>query len=538
MEAPAAPPLSPRLAAVAAPISAAAPAGTDATYEDAFQQLKTEVNALGEAGDVDFDRIVALSEQVLTTLSKDLNAACYLALGLVRTEGFAGMAEGLAGVRLVATGFWEDLFPPKRRMRARQNALQFLADRMADWAESARPTPDQREDVERAAQELARLQEAATERMGDQAPALGLLRRHLREALQRLPKPDPAPAAEAPPSAPTAPADGATPASPAPSPTLAKASTPAAPGGTGEIKTSADATRAVVAAARFLRESDPYDPAAVRLLRALRWGPLVAAPPAEGGTTKIPPPPEPRRAYLTGLLQKDPAALAREAEDQIGQAPFHVWLDLQRLAASALAQLGQPARAAYEAVCQEAGALAARLPDLPTLRFKDGTPFADPLTQDWLAEQAAAHAAAVGSSAGTSLGASGGDDALAEALAAAKARLADGDLAGAIGALQPGAGPPAERFRRRLAAADLLYKGGRPDVARPLLDQLTEDVDRYRLGGWDPALAAAALRLQHATLAALAAKEKGPDKAPLTAEAAAAFSRLCRVDPAAALSAG
>ena len=537
MEAPpAAPPLSPRVSAIAAPISAASPAGVDATYEDAFQQLKAEINTFGEAGDVDFGRIVALSEKVLTTLSKDLNAACYLALGLVRTEGFSGLAEGLAGVRVVAADYWEDLFPPKRRMRARQNALQFLADRLSDWTEAARAEPGERELVERATEELARLQEVVTDKMGDQAPALGLLRRHLRDALRRLPapQPDPPPAdAPAPAAAPAPSGNGvaAPPAASSPAP-----STSASAAGPGEIKTSADATRAVVAAARFLRESDPYDPAAVRLLRALRWGPIVAAPPAEGDTTKIPAPPEARRAYLAGLLQKDPAALAREAEDHIGQAPFHCWLDLQRLAAGALAQLGPPGRAAYEAVCQEAGALAARLPALPTLRFKDGTPFADPLTQDWLSEQVAAQAAAHAGS-GAAPPQEDRSDALAEALAAAKARLADGDLAGAVGALQPGAGPPAERFRRRLAAADLLYKGNRPDVARPLLDQLAEDVDRYRLASWDPALAAAALRLQHATLHALAAKEKGPEKATFVADAAAAFARLCRVDPAAALSA-
>ena len=529
---PAAPPLSPRLAAIAAPISATAPAGADAAYEDAFQKLKTEVNSLGEAGDVDFDQIVALGEQVLTTLSKDLNAACYLALGLVRTEGYAGLADGLAAVRLVADGFWDDLFPPKRRMRARTNALQFLADRLSDWAEAARPEPDERETVERATDELARLQDVVTERMGDQAPALGLLRRHLREALRRLPEPPPA--AEAAPAAPASPATDTVPAS------SAGTSSAGAPPTAGDIKTAADAARAVVAVARFLREADAYDPTAVRLLRALRWGPLTTAPPAEGGTTKIPPPPEPRRTYLIGLLQKDPATLAKEAEDQIGQAPFHFWLDLQRLAAQALAQLGQPGRAAHEAVCQEAGALAARLPALAALRFKDGTPFADPLTQSWLAEQAASRS---GASSGTGTGggsapAPGEHDAVADALAAARARLAGGDLAGAIGALQPGAGPPAERFRRRLAAADLLYTGNRPDVARPLLDQLAEEIRRYRLDMWDPALAAEALRLQHATLHALAAKEKGPEKAALAADAASAFARLCRVDPAAALATG
>ena len=522
--------LSPRLTALAAPISADAPTGANAAYDDAFQQLKTEVNSLGEAGDVDFDRIVSLAEQVLTTLSKDLNAACYLALGLVRTEGYAGLAEGLAGVRLVTATYWEDLFPPKRRMRARQNALQFLADRLAPWAETTKPAPAERDAVERAVEELGQLQEVVTEKMGDQAPALGLLRRHLREALRRLPKPepDPPPAPEALPPADGSAAGASAPAASAPAASAPPESRPSA------FKTSKDVARAVVAGARFLRESDPYDPAAVRLLRALRWGVLASAPPSDGGTTQIPAPPEARRTYLTGLLQQDPAALVREAEDQIGQAPFHFWLDLQRLEAQALAQLGHPGRAAYEAVCQEAGALIARLPDLPTLRFKDGTPLADPLTQDWLAEQAAAQAKG-GESDAAPLAQ---NDALADALADAKAKLAEGDLAGAVGALQTGTGPPAERFRRRLAAADLLYKGGRPDVARPLLDLLAEDLDRYRLADWDPALAAAALRLQHATLGALASQEKGPGKPALVESAAAAFARLCRVDPAAALSAG
>jgi type VI secretion system protein VasJ len=522
--------LTPLLEAVLKPISEVTPAGADASYEDAFQALKAEVDKLSSAsGTADFDRVVTLGAKVVSEMSKDLSAVCYLAIGLNRTQGYAGLAEGLAAVRHLNETYWEDLYPPARRMKARRNALQFLIERVRDWMEQNRATPEHREALEWAVEEVAALQAHATDAMGDEAPAFSLVARQLREALQRLPSPEPPPDSGEP--APTdAPSAGAPPA-PAPStpPPPPSAAGDAAGGALGDLRSAADATRAVTRVAAFLREQSPYDATAFALMRAARWGPIVQLPPNQGGKTLLEAPPAARRAALTNLAMQGPFdAAVREAEGAFPQSPFHFWLDLQRLLAGALGSLGAPATPARDAVVSATLALVHRLPQLPALTFSDGTPFADPLTVDWLAELSSARGG------GEAPGARA-DDGLQEAVQEARALLASGDLPAALRHLNGEEGPPAVRLRRRLAAADLCFRGGRADVARAVLEGIDETVRRHELEAWEPALALDALRLLHRCYGALGQAAPAAEKPALRERADAVFERVCRLDPAVAL---
>src|SRR5690606_24176332 len=151
--------LSPLLQAVRAPISEANPVGEDVKYEDSFQQLKAEVDKVQSANAAaDFARIVELGQHVLTKQSKDLTVAAYLGLGLVRTEGLAGLAEGVGAARILCETFWEDLYPPSRRMVARKNALQFLIDRTHEWLEPQKPKKGDDVPLERALESFKALQ--------------------------------------------------------------------------------------------------------------------------------------------------------------------------------------------------------------------------------------------------------------------------------------------------------------------------------------------------------------------------------------------
>ncbi len=164
---------STRVEAIREPIPGDAPAGIDVAYEDDFMSLKDEVDAMGAAtGDVDFQNIVDLATTILSKRSKDIAVACYLAFGLSRTTGYAGILEGVASVRAVVETYWEAAFPPLRRMRARQSAIQFMAERLSAWAETHKATPGERETLEQTLEELTALQTFTTESMGDDAPPL------------------------------------------------------------------------------------------------------------------------------------------------------------------------------------------------------------------------------------------------------------------------------------------------------------------------------------------------------------------------------
>ncbi len=502
------PPLStPRLDAIRAPLPGA-PAGIDLAYEDDFQSLKTDVDALGSVGGgADYGTIVDKAAAILESRSKDLTVACYFAFALPRVSGFAGMAEGAAAVRAVAEGFWEDAFPPLRRMRARQSAMQFMIERMTAWAEPERPTPADRESLEQALDELTALQTFTTEAMADDAPAFSGLTRILREALRSLPEPvaaAPEPSSE--------PADGAPP--------------PAAPVVVdAEIASVSDAQSAVFRAAAFLREQSAYDPTAAQLVRAVRWGELTGAPPADGGRTLLPaPPPHQREAFAAMLAGGQFDALATAGEDLFQEPPYHFWLDLQRYIATALGQVG--AADAQAAVTDATAALHRRLPTLATLAFDDGTPFADPTTAAWLDEIAAAGGG----------GAPPARSPLDVALADARAQAGAGDVPGAVAALVGGAGAPRDRFERSVVAAELCLAAERPDVALALLDDADEAVRVHRLDVWDPPAARDALRLVYAAATALLAGGVDDDRtAVLRVRADDAFARLARVDPGLAM---
>ena len=517
------PPFStPLLDAVRAPLPGGAPAGIDMAYEDAYLALKTEVDAMGAAtGAVDFGTIVDMAAHILTDRSKDVGVACYLAFGLTRTQGYAGLAEGVAAVRAVAETFWADAFPPLRRMRARQSSLQFMAERLNTWAEATRATPGDRDAVEQALAEASALQAFTTEAMGEDAPALSGLTRTLSEALRQLPAPEPPPApVEDAPATNASDAEATASGSPSPTP----AST-----GSVDIATPSDALDAALRAAGVLREADPFSATAALLVRAVCWGELADVPSSDGGRTLMPAPPEHVRGALAQMLASGTLdGLTQTVEDLFPEPPFYLWLDLQRVLAAALAGLGPSAEGAHRAVTDATAALVRRLPALPALAFDDGTPFADALTRAWLDEITAGN----GGGGGDRTDATGSQGAIREA----QARAGTGDIPGAVAALVAGAGAPRDRFERGVAAAELCLGADRPDVALALLDDADAALRTHRLDVWDPAAAVSALRLLHATCAALMERPASPERyAALAARADDAFARIARLDPGLAM---
>lgn len=519
---------SPLVEAIRAPISDADPVGDDVKYEDSFQQLKTEVDKVQSANaDADFERIVELGRQVLTEQSKDLTAAAYLGIGLVRTGGIGGLAEAVAVTRVLCETYWDDLYPPTRRMVARKNALQLLTDRAIEWLEGQKPAKGDGEPLERAVEDFKALQAFAMEKMEDQAPVLSRLAKLLETKLRAVPKDAPPPppptesgdgTAEA--SAPMRPASGAPP------------SQSAAP---AELRSPTQAASAVLKAAAFLHEQNKTDPAPFRLARALRWGALVNAPPAENGKTLVPPFVEQRKTYLSGLRDRAQfAELVDEAETSFHEFPF--WLDLQRYLVTAMDALGAPFAAARGGIVEDVASLVRRFPDLPALTFSDGTPFADSDTQQWI-EMRIRPTLGGGGNEPTPVAAGEEGSALDAQYAEAREHLAGGDLAAAIAALASGTdGSGYDRFRRRLYLAGLCLRGGRPAIARPLLERLDAEIDAHRLDMWMPALALDVWTALHGCYAALQRTAEAEQKAALQEAAERTFEKVCATDPSRALS--
>jgi len=285
----------------------------------------------------------------------------------------------------------------------------------------------------------------------------------------------------------------------------------------------------ICAAARHLRGADPANAAAYRLHRMGLWLTMNEAPLAEGGRTRI------RAPGADVRRQLDAKASAEQWLDLLGAAEeltnqYILWLDLHRYVAMAMDRLGALFIEARKVVGREVVALIQRVPAIPTISFADGTPFADAGTQMWLDEAVAAFGGGGGGAASSSK-ATEEDEELERRFLEAGELVAGGKVAEGIGLaaqLAPRAADERHRFSGRLKVAELALQGGKPEVGRPILEALVNEIDERKLEDWDPSLCAATIGALVITYRALGTEVEKPAVQLLQ-------NRLCRLDPVAAL---
>jgi type VI secretion system protein VasJ len=495
-----------RAALGTAPIPGSAPAGASVKYEPEFEQVVAEVGKLESVdgrGSIKWNDVVELSTSILANKSKDLLVASYLTLGLLHEEGYRGLSDGLTATRDILAGFWETLFPEKSRMRARQAAVQWMCDRVSDALTALGDASESDRDALAACdQRMGEISTFVRDNFGENLPDTANLARLVGEKYASVPA--------------TA-ATAETPAEPAAAESGSAPSEGAAPEAARPID-SPDAAREALnalrerrlTAAAVLREASPTDPLPYRLLREAAWEDLVEAP-ADGAATGSDPALPP--AIEKHLADADFANVLSEVEGRLPNA--RLWLDLSFWSYRALEGLGRPYAAAKEAVGHAVAALTRRLPGLLDLKFADGTPLASPATALWIRHELA--------------GSNGpSKDVVDEALAEARALVARNAFADATQLVLKrfsSLSTRRDRFRCRLALANLCLEGGRADLAIPQLESLDEEARKLGVEEWEPDIAAELAR-------ALWTCYRG---SPTPERAEPHFARLCRLDPAAAM---
>ncbi len=513
-----------------APILPDRPVGNDPSYEPEFEALQAEIDKLSkvtaDGQGVDWPKVVSLGQEILARKGKHLLAGAYLSAGLAEASGVAGLALGAHVLRDMVESSWDGLYPPLKRMRGRLAAISWWKDRTKAFLEAlADPAPLEPALVEEFAGDVKGLDEFLAGKT-DEAPVL----RDLVDAIRRLPVLEPAPEPASEPSPPAAgqatpPAGGLAQAmarSSSPPPAAASPS-PArpAPGADPEALLSA-AFEYLGQAAGLLLATDLKDPLPYRLSRLAAWTTITALPVAEKGVSLLPPPEDSAREALTRLAAaRQHEDLVREAESRVGQYLF--WLDLSRHVAQALDALG--AREAAEAVARCTAALVQRLPGIEGLSFSDGTPFADSQTRGWLRGLSVAPAQTPDQSQ------PGERSAAREVLDKSRELAGERKFVEAVTLLQEAlraAGSGRERFTLLVALTRLLGESGRPDLARPNVDELIRLIDEYRLEKWDPDTA-----LQGFLAVFESLRDETDEEAK--AQARLALMRMARINPAAAM---
>jgi len=515
------------------PIREAQPAGESVRYDPTFEQLQAEVRKLESmSGDtVDWENLVLWGGDLLANKTKDMLVAAYFSLGAFHQMGYPGLAACLTAYRDLITTYWEPLFPERKRMRGRVSAVIWLTDRLGKAVSQKKPVAADGEHLHTCEERIKEIVSLLQEKMEGDFPGMGDLRDAVRDRLEEIRKsevkekrPEPAETSAAP---------GAPP-----------ASSIQVTGSAEEIGSDKDAESAlrdvrtiVQRATAVLRAANPGNPLPYRLLRTMIWSTLNEIPPHQNQKTRLPPVPSDMMQRFQGWLDgAEWALLLEEAEMRFGERML--WLDVHFFADRALAGMGHEFQGARDAVQQETSFLLLRLPGLEDLCFEDGTPFAGPQTRMWVQKELLPRwgGGADGGGASASLSVSE-EGPLKEILEQVDEIRSSGKFEQAVALLQKGLrslSSGRERFRCRMELAKLCLDAGKATLAAPQLDELQEDVGRYSVDAWEPALCVDLLQT-HIYALDLLGRDKAQKTPELLKKKEDLRDRLCRIDMTAAL---
>jgi type VI secretion system protein VasJ len=546
----------------ASPVSEEQPCGINIRYESDFDQLEAELAKQESlnAETVDWNVVAQLASQIIKSSSKDLLVGSYLCYALLVRDGYHGLSVGLNILIDMSNLHWDGLFPPAKRMRARQTAFTWLAEKAGALVSTTAPGSQESEAVVEAANMLKQLDGLLVEKMGDQAPMLTELSRPLKNYRQSAeaelansqpvaPAAQPSAAPEQQVQAPIAPvvepqaaAPEPAPAKPVPAVTKPATKSKASNASTldaGPLESEADSKKILrqlqttardIASfwiAQKLADERPY-----RIARVAAFMGLEKAPPDDNGVSQVDPPaPERLKFFEVQAGKGDLVTLIPGLERTLARAPF--WFDGQFLVVKSLRSLGAEYESAAQAVTRELRNFISRFPEVVDFSFSDETPFANDQTRMWL------DAEVLGSSSGA--GSDSSDTATSElwnsTLAEAKQMAASGDSNKALDLMSSGmskASQLREQVYWRCAIAELMLQTGKADTAAFVLEQASQQAKAMQISQWEPQLLAKIYYLLFQSYQ----KQQKTNKEDKTLEekAGLAYEQLCWFDPITALS--
>jgi len=281
----------------------------------------------------------------------------------------------------------------------------------------------------------------------------------------------------------------------------------------------------IASAARVLRGEDPRNPVPYLLIRGLRWGEVRAGMNGINPQLLEAPTPDDRRQLRGHFLGENWADLLEASEEVMASEAGRGWLDLQRYSILAADHLGKD----YHPVAATLrGALRSLLDDLPALAtatLMDDSASTSSETMAWLTAAGFVQAEEDGDGQPDPGDDTDPDQARREgSFERANKLVQGGDPDGAIRLLMRRADRERSeraRFITRAEAAAIMVERGELAVARPILDELLQAVDRHNLEEWEAGeVVAAPLGLLFRCI--------DPAEGPIRQEI---YQRICRLDP-------
>lgn len=301
-----------------------------------------------------------------------------------------------------------------------------------------------------------------------------------------------------------------------------------------------EASATVQACATYMHAQRAGSAVPYLLQTSIRWGELRKHGPKPPLDILVAPASEVRSGLKLAFAEKAWADLLGRGMSALAEPCARVWLDLHRYLWQATSQSGYKPFAAM--IVQSVRGILTDYPEMPQWTFVDDTAVANAETLQWISDEVQADPTSGSSSPSeaiapppitiampvvTSVG-DGPTDAFVEAASLAAA----GQLGAATAMLARDASQQASgrmRYSRRMQIAELCLAGGSPLVATPILRELIEEMERRNLESWE------AGELITKPIALLLRSQNGSMDA---AERDLLFTRLCRLDPSAALDLG
>lgn len=319
--------------------------------------------------------------------------------------------------------------------------------------------------------------------------------------------------------------------------------TVAAPAGQHAPQNWDDASAAVQRLATYMHSQRPGSSVPYLLQTSIRWGELRREGPKPPPDMLVAPSSEVRSGLKMAAAEKAWGDLMSRGMATLPEACSRVWLDLHRYLWQAASTNGYKQFA--DAVVYSVQQILAEYPDMPEWTFMDDTAVANAETLKWVEEHVRSGAATAPATAAVVAApvapppmtitlpvaaalADGPPDAFVQAAELAAA----GQLGAATTLLARDAAGQASgrmRYSRRMQIAELCLAAGNSGVATPILRELVDEMERRNLESWE------AGDLITKPIALLLRSQNGTMDA---AEHASLFTRLCRLDPSAALNLG
>lgn len=372
------------------PVEDENPAGINLSDDITYDRLQTEMEkltSLSNAGSVDWTLVKKLGSEIIENKSKNMVVLTWLSIAMIHTDGLKGFIDSLYVMNGAVQGFWEEMYPPKKRMRGRRNAMSWWVDKVDNLFDNLSPIKLPEDGFNAIIAEFKSFDSFLGENLPD-APIL----RHLIDKFSNLI--DVEVKVESVPQKSSA-DENVVENQPIPvapkqmnSPIQNKSISIPSPIIYGDNASDIikQALHVIVEASNAIYKVDGQNSLVFRLNRLTAWADVTELPPSEKNETMIPAPDEQFVDSLKNLHDTSNwEALLGAAESRMSQYLF--WLDLSCYSSCALKNMGQEEKGA--AIARDTYEYVQKLPGIEKLSFSGGLPFASHATKQWLKDAAA-----------------------------------------------------------------------------------------------------------------------------------------------------